>query len=144
MAQSDSQLRTYTANNADASFGDLAARLSEQASRLVRDEFALAQAQAEAKEKAKRLGVGVGKFGMSGVLAMFGGMSATAAAVLGLANVLPGWLAALAVAAVLFMVAGIVALSGKRSVRRAAPLVPTEAVRSAKADVAAVRQAVKR
>lgn len=142
MAQSDSQLRTYTANNADASFGDLAARLSEQASRLVRDEFALAQA--EAKEKAKRLGVGIGKFGMSGVLAMFGGMSATAAAVLGLANVLPGWLAALAVAAVLFMVAGIVALSGKRSVRRAAPPVPTEAVRSAKADVAAVRQAVKR
>ena len=141
MAQSDTHARTY-ANPNDASMGELAARLSEQVSRLVHDELALAQA--EAKQKAKKLGIGVGLFGTSGVLAWFALMTLVAAAVLGLATAVSGWLAALIVAVVLFALAGVAALIGKRDVQRGTPPVPTEAMQSTKDDVAAVRQAVKR
>ena len=141
MARSDPQVHTYT-NPADASIGELASRLSEQVSRLVHDELALAQA--EAKQKAKLFGLGVGMFGASGVLAVFGAMCGVAAAVLGLANVMSGWLAALIVAVVLFVAAGVAALAGRREVRHGSPPVPTEAMRSTKDDVAVVREAVKR
>ena len=140
MAQSDAQVRTYQ-NSDGASVGELAARMSEQVSRLVRDEIALAQA--EAKQKAKRLGVGAGMFGASGMLALFGVACGVAAAVLAFAMVLSGWLAALIVAGVLFAIAGLCALVGIRDVKRGAPPVPTEAMRSTKEDVAALREAVK-
>src|SRR4051812_35096922 len=126
----------------DASLGQLTARMSEQVSRLVRDELALAQL--EATQKTKRLGVGLGMFGGSGLLAFFGTGVAITAAVLGLATVLAPWLAALIVAAALFVVAGLVAVTGKKAVASASPPVPAEAIESTKADVAAVRQAVKR
>jgi uncharacterized membrane protein YqjE len=126
----------------DASVGQLAAQLSEQVSRLVHDELALAQL--EAKRKAKRLGLGAGMFGVSGVLALFGTAVAVAAAVLGLANAVSAWLAAVIIAVVLFVGAALVALTGKKSLRQGTPPVPTEAVASTKADVAAVREAVKR
>jgi hypothetical protein len=138
---SDTHVRTYSKAN-DASVGELAARLSEQVSRLVRDEVALAQA--EMAQKAKRLGIGAGMFGASGVLALFGAGAGVAAAILALSLVVSGWLAALIVALALFVLAGMIALAGRRGVKRASPPVPTEAVRSTKDDVAAVRQAVRR
>jgi Putative Actinobacterial Holin-X, holin superfamily III len=135
-------LRTHTAELDGASIGELTARMSEQVSRLVRDELALAQL--EAKHKAKALGLGVGMFGASGVVAWFGAGCGVAAAVLGLANVLSPWLAAVIVAAALFVVAGVLALAGRAGVKRGGAPIPTEAVESAKADVAVVRQAVRR
>ena len=137
----DSHLRTY--NNDDPSVGQLASQLSEQVSRLVRHELALAQL--EAKRKAKRVGVGFGMFGGSGMLAFYGVGCLVAAAILGIAvSSLSGWLAALIVAGGLFVLAGLLALIGRQNVRRGTPPIPTEAVESTKADVAAVRQAVKR
>ncbi|HET6877844.1 MAG TPA: phage holin family protein [Jatrophihabitans sp.] len=121
--------------------GELSSRLSEQMSRLVRDEIALAQA--EAKQRAKQLGMGVGMFGTGGVFAFFAGACAVAGAVLGLTNVVPGWLAALIVAGVLFALAGIVALIGGRSVKKGSPPVPADAMQSVKADAEAVRNAVR-
>jgi Putative Actinobacterial Holin-X, holin superfamily III len=141
MAQTDGHLRTYT-NPDDASVGQLTARLSEQVSRLVRDELALAQL--EAKSKAKRLGIGAGLFGMSGVFALLGAMAGVAAAILGLALVFSPWLAALLVAGALFLAAGFALVVGALGMKRAAPPVPTEAMQSAKEDVATVRRAVKR
>lgn len=135
-------VRTHAAHLDDASMGQLASRLSEQVSRLVRDELALAQV--EAKQRTKRLGLGLGMFGAGGVLAFFGAGCALAAAILGLANAVAGWLAAVIVAAILFALAGLVALTGKRSVGKGSSPVPTEAVESVKADAAAVRQAVQR
>lgn len=141
-ARPDTQVRTHTADIDDVSLGQLTARVSEQVSRLVRDELALAQV--EAKQKAKRLGLGVGMFGAGGLLALFGTGCAIAAAVLGLASAVPGWVAALIVAGALFVIAGILALAGRSGVRRGAPPIPSEAVDSAKADVATVREAVRR
>ena len=100
----------------DASTGELIGQLTEQLSTLVRDEARLAQA--EVTQKAKKLGLGAGLFGGAGLMAFFGLAVLISAAVLGLAEVLPGWLAALIVAVVLFAVAGVLALVGRRTSRR--------------------------
>jgi membrane protein implicated in regulation of membrane protease activity len=83
-------------------------------------------------------------FGAGGMFAHLGLAVGVAAAVLGLATVFDAWLAAVIVAAALFVLAGLLALVGKKSVARGTPPVPTEAIESTKADVAAVRQAVHR
>jgi MFS family permease len=126
----------------EASVGQLASQLSEQVTRLVRDELSLAQL--EAKQSAKKIGLGVGMFGAGGVFGFFAVGVLVAAAVLGLATTMSGWLAALIVAAALLVIAGIVALTGKKSLAAGTPAMPTEAIESTKADVAAVREAVKR
>ena len=126
----------------DASTGQLIGQLTEQISRLVRDEARLAQA--EVTQKAKRLGVGAGLFGGAGLFAFLGLAVLIAAAVLALALALPGWLAALIVAVVLFAVAGVLALVGKKDVDKGTPPVPTEAIASTKADIATVKESASR
>src|SRR5688500_9633815 len=107
----------------DASTGQLIGQLTEQISRLVRDEARLAQA--EVTQKAKRLGVGAGLFGGAGLFAFFGLAVLIATVVMALALVLPPWLAGLIVTVVLFAIAGVLALVGKKDVEKASPPVPT-------------------
>lgn len=121
----------------DPSTGQLVQQLSTEVSRLVRDELQLAQI--EVTGKAKKAGIGVGMFGGAGVVALYGVGVLLAAAVLGLATVVDAWLAALIVALVLFAVAGIVALLGKKQVDQAAPPVPQQAIANVKEDIDAVR-----
>jgi len=116
----------------DQSTGDLVSQLTEQTSRLIRDELRLAQLELTAK--GKRAGAGAGLFGGAGVLALYGFACFIAAAVLGLAGPVPDWLAALIVGVVLFAIAGIAALIGKREVSAATPPIPQEAVEGLKAD----------
>lgn len=117
----------------EASLGELVTRMSEQTSRLVRDEIKLAQLDLAAK--GKKAGLGAGLFGGAGLFAGYGLGCLVAAAVLALAGPLSGWLAAVIVAAALFVVAGISALVGKREVAAAAPAVPAETVEGVKRDV---------
>ncbi|MEO9138279.1 MAG: phage holin family protein [Jatrophihabitans sp.] len=126
----------------EPSLGELTSQLTEQVSRLVRDEIALAQA--EIKERGKKLGVGAGLFGGAAVLGYFGLGVLIAAAVLGLATTVDAWLAALIVGVALLALAGVVALVGKSNVKQGSPPVPTDAIASVQADVAAVKHAVKR
>jgi nitrate/nitrite transporter NarK len=120
--------------------GDLVRQLSEQVSTLVRDELALARL--ELVEKGKRAGIGVGLFGGAGMFAWYGFGALIATAILALALAMPAWLAALIVAVVLFAVAGVLALLGKKEVSQATPPMPTEAVASTKADVQTIKAAV--
>jgi uncharacterized membrane protein YqjE len=124
----------------EPSTGELVSRLSEQVSRLVRDELALAKV--ELVEKGKRAGIGAGLFGGAGLFAGYGVGVLIATLILALALVWPAWLAALVVGVVLLAVAGVVALVGKKQVSQATPPIPTEAVQSAKADVQTVKAAV--
>jgi uncharacterized membrane protein YqjE len=124
----------------EPSTGELVSRLSEQVSRLVRDELALARV--ELVEKGKRAGIGAGLFGGAGMFAAYGVGVLITTLILALALVWPAWLAALVVGVLLLAVAGVVALVGKKQVSQATPPVPTEAVQSAKADVQAVKAAV--
>lgn len=126
---------------ADRSTADLVKLAAEQMSRLVRDELKLAQT--ELAEKGKRAGIGVGLFGTAGVVSLYGLGVLIAAAILGLATVLPGWLSALIIGVVLFLLAGLMALIGRGQVKKAVPPSPTEAVRNVKADIDTISGAVK-
>jgi membrane-associated protease RseP (regulator of RpoE activity) len=124
---------TASGRTEDGSIGDLVSRMSEQTSRLIRNELRLAQAEMAAK--GKRAGVGAGMFGGAGLLSVFGIGCLVTTAILALAGPVADWLAALIVGIVLFAVAGVVALVGKKQVAQAGPPVPTEAVQGVKQDV---------
>lgn len=117
----------------ELSTGQLVSQLSEQTSRLIRDELRLAQLEMTAK--GKRAGMGAGLFGGAGVIALYGVGCLIAAAILGLAVAISAWLAALIVGLVLFVIAGVAALAGKHEIGEATPPVPTEAVSGVKRDV---------
>ncbi|MEU5938077.1 phage holin family protein [Micromonospora sp. NPDC047548] len=125
----------------EPSTAELVQRATEQVSRLVRDELALARA--ELTQKGKHAGIGIGLFGGGGALALYGLGALVAAAVLLLALAMPAWLAALIVAVALFLLAGVLALVGKKQVSRAVPPVPASTVQSVRADVDVVTAAVK-
>jgi uncharacterized membrane protein YqjE len=116
--------------------------LSEQVSRLVRDELRLARI--ELTEKGKRAGFGAGLFGAAGTVAFLGGATVVAALVMLLALVMPGWVAAAIVAVVLFVIAAVLGLVGRKQVKRAAPLVPAETIESVKADLDLVKESARR
>src|ERR1700735_2332070 len=88
-----------------ASTGDLVKQLSEQVSRLVRDELRLAQL--EMTRKGKQAGVGAGLLGGSGIIALYAVGCLLAAAIIGLATAVAAWLAALIVGVVLLLIAGV-------------------------------------
>ncbi|MFF1821677.1 phage holin family protein [Kribbella sp. NPDC058245] len=117
--------------------GALVSDLTSDMSRLVRDELQLAKA--ELKDKGKEAGVGIGLFGGAGTVALYGLGALIAAAICGLAVVLPAWLAALIVAVVLFAVAAVAALLGKRHVSHATPPIPQRAVEGVHEDLEALK-----
>ena len=124
-------------NGRDTNIGGLVSQATSDLSQLVRDEVELAKV--ELKEKGKEAGVGAGLFGGAGAIALYGLGVLIAAAVLGLATALPAWLSALIVAAVLFAIAGIAALLGKRHVSRATPPMPKRAVDGMHEDLEALK-----
>lgn len=120
---------------------ELVHNLSEQTSQLIRDELRLAQA--ELVDKGKHTGMGLGLFSGAGLLAFFGAAGLIATAILALALVLPGWLAALIVTVLLFAAAGVAALLGKKEVGRGTPPKPERAMDNVKRDVQAVKHPAK-
>jgi uncharacterized membrane protein YqjE len=125
-----------------ATTGELVTRLSGQISELVRGELALAKA--ELTQKGKRAGIGAGLAGAAGVLALYGLGALVATVIAVLALFLPVWAAALIVAVLIFIVAGILGLLGKNQIQRATPPVPENTVESVKRDVATVQERIKR
>jgi Putative Actinobacterial Holin-X, holin superfamily III len=119
--------------NDERSIKELIERLGEQTQALARKEVELAKA--EMGLKAKRLGIGAGAFGGAGLIALLALGALTAAAIMGLAEAVDGWLAALIVAAAYGAVAGILALIGRSRVQAGTPPLPEETVESVKEDV---------
>jgi uncharacterized membrane protein YqjE len=126
----------------EPSTGQLVSQLSTQLSTLVRDEIRLAQL--EVTGKAKKAGLGAGLFGAAGIFAWFGVGALVAAAILGLATAMDGWLAAIIVGVALFVIAGIAALVGKKEVSQSSPPLPAEAIDGVKTDVRTVKEAAHR
>jgi hypothetical protein len=122
----------------DRPTGELVKDLSEQVSRLVKDELRLAQA--EMTRKGKQAGLGAGLLGGGGMAAWFGVGCLVACAIIAIAGVLAAWLAALIIGVALLLVAGIAALLGKGRLRRAGPPVPQEAIGNVRADVGEVKE----
>ncbi len=133
---------TLSSDPTSATTGELVTRLSSQISELVRGELALAKA--ELAQKGKRAGIGAGLAGTAGVLALYGVGALITTVIAALALVLPVWAAALIVAVVIFIVAGVLGLLGKNQIQRATPPVPENTVESVKRDVATVSERIKR
>ena len=121
----------------DRPLGELVQDLSRQTSTLIRQEMRLAQA--ELAEKGRHAGKGAGIFGGAGVVALYGVGALIAAAILGLATVLEPWIAAAAVGVGLLLVAGVLALTGKRELEEAGPPKPEQALDSVQQDIATVK-----
>jgi len=117
--------------------GELVQRMSQQTASLIRQELQLAQV--EMKEKGKRAGLGAGMFGGAGVFALYGVGALIATLILVLATFLEAWIAAAIVTVVLFAVAGILALTGKKEIDQATPAQPEQAIESTKRDVDEVK-----
>src|SRR5947208_10560485 len=85
--------------SSEPSVAELVKQLSEQTSRLARQEVELAKAELTAK--GKRAGIGAGMFGGAGVFGFYAVGALTATAILALATAVAAWLGALIVTAVL-------------------------------------------
>jgi len=101
----------------ERTLGQLVADATQDVSTIVRSEITLAKAEITAD--AKQAGKGAGMFAGAGVMGFLGVVLLLFAVVYGLvAAGLPVWLSFLIVAVVLFVVAGILALVGKKAVKK--------------------------
>ncbi len=134
VAPTQSHGGTTGATTGDETVAELLKALSTQTTTLVHQEIELAKA--ELAEKGKRVGIGAGLFGGAALVAVLALGALVAAAIAGLGEALPVWLAAVAVGVALLAVAGVLGLKGKSEVKQGTPPVPEQAVESTKEDVA--------
>jgi uncharacterized membrane protein YqjE len=113
--------------------GDLVKELSTQVSTLVRQEVELAKA--EVGEKGKKAGVGAGMFGGAGAAALLMLGSLTAFLILVLDLAMPAWAAALIVTALWAVVAGLLALQGRKKMQEMGKPIPEKTIETVKEDV---------
>lgn len=97
------------------------------------------QLKAELARKFKALGIGAGLIAGAIVVVLFTVGVLLTAAILALALVMPGWLAALLIALVLLIVAALLALAGYRELKVGIPPLPTDSISSIKKDINVVR-----
>ncbi len=101
----------------ERTLGQLVADATQDVSTIVRSEITLAKAEITAD--AKHAGKGAGMFAGAGVMGFLGVVLLLFAVVYGLVAVgVPTWLAFLIVAVLLFVVAGILGLVGKKAVSK--------------------------
>ena len=117
----------------DRPIGDLVRQLSDQTTTLVRQEIELAKAEMTAK--GKQVGMGAGAFGAAGLVGLYAVGAVTACLILALSTAVAGWLAALIVGVVYAIVAGVLALVGKKKTQAGTPPLPERAISSTKEDV---------
>ena len=115
----------------EPSLGELVASASKDLSTLVRKEVELAKA--ELSEELGKAGKGAGMFGGAGVTALYGLTFVSLAAMFGLGALMPlGW-AALIVGGVYLLLAGILAMTGKKAFQDFSPK-PERTIRTLKED----------
>jgi len=117
----------------------LAKDLVAQLRRLIASELALFKAEMTAKARAAGMGAGLLAGALLFLFFAFGVL--VTAAVLGFALILPAWLAALIVAAILIVIAVVIGLIGWRSLKRGIPPVPEDLGSELSADVQALKGA---
>ena len=123
-----------------ASLGKLVEQISEQASRLVRAEIALAKA--ELSERAKKSGIGVGLLVLALLILAYATGVLLLAAVYGLGTVWPLWLSALAIGGFMLLVTIVLALVGVQLLKKGTT--KPESVERVKGDIASIKEAMHR
>ncbi|HQG71091.1 MAG TPA: phage holin family protein [Rhodoglobus sp.] len=91
--------------------------------------------QKELLDKVKHAGVGIGLIATALSFAFFALGVLVAAAVIALAQVLPGWAAALIVAGSLLVIAALLVAIGVQQIKKGTPPTPTKTIDSIKQDV---------
>ena len=126
-------MRSDAPNDADRPVGELIRELGDRIATLVRQEIALAKA--ELKEKAKPAAVSVGMFGGTALLGLGAFAAFTTFLIALLALAVDVWAAALIVGIVYGVAAAVLALTGKKKLAEAAPLVPEQTAQTVKEDI---------
>ncbi|GAA0531084.1 membrane protein [Saccharopolyspora subtropica] len=132
----------HTPDLSRRSTGQLISDVGGQLTRLIRTELRLAQL--ELQRKGKQAGAGAAMLGAAGVLGLLGGGTLVATAVIALDIVLDAWLAALIVAAVLLLAAGISALVGRARLKHSAPAMPEASLEAIRQDYHDLSEAIRR
>jgi uncharacterized membrane protein YqjE len=112
--------------------------VAKLAPRQLTDEIALAKI--EIKRKGIQVGVAAAFFAVALLFVAFLVTGLIVAAIMGLATIMPAWLAALLVCAVFLVIALIGALVGLRKFKKAMPLVPEDTIRGLKHDLGIVKE----
>ncbi len=108
------------------------------APRQLNDEIAFAKA--EVKRKGIQLGIAAAFFGVALVFVLLLVIGLVVAAIMGLATIMPAWLAALLVCAAFLVIALLVALVGLRKFKKAMPLMPEDTLRGLKHDLGIAKE----
>jgi uncharacterized membrane protein YqjE len=125
--------QNHSAEPRDQSIGELVKDLASETSTLVRQEIDLAKA--EMTERGKRAGKGAGVLGAAALVGLLAAGALTACLIAALDEAMPTWLAALIVTVVYGAIAAVLAMTGRKQIREAAPPVPEQAIDSVKEDV---------
>ncbi len=126
-------MRSDAPREAERPIGELLRDLGDEISTLVRAEIALAKA--ELAEKSRPAIASAGMFGGGALfgLGAFGALTAFLIAAIALA--LPVWASALIVTVAYGIIAGALALTGKKTLQKAGPLVPEQTAATVKEDI---------
>jgi putative superfamily III holin-X len=127
--------------SAEKPLGEIVTEVTSKAQLLVREEIELAKAEVTAK--VSKLAKGAGFFAGAGVLAVFGLIYLFHMLAIGLADwfSLKVWVGYAIVTVFIFLIVGILAFLGLRSVKKGSPPVPEMAIEEAKKTQAALKEA---
>ena len=130
-------MATHFASSDNRSLGQIVKELTADISTLFRSEIALLKL--EIKDTVAKLGGGAAMFAGAAFVALFGLAFLFVTITLGLVALgVPAWVSSLIVTVVLCVVAGVLALMGKKKFAQV-NFVPNESVQQIKADVEAIK-----
>lgn len=130
-------MATHFASSDNRSLGQIVKELTADISTLFRSEIALLKL--EIKDTVAKLGGGAAMFAGAAFVALFGLAFLFVTITLGLVALgVPAWVSSLIVTVVLFVVAGVLAMIGKKKFAQV-NFVPNESVQQIKADVEAIK-----
>lgn len=121
----------------DRRTSELLSDMTEQVTRLVKDEVQLAVG--ELRVKAKRTGFAAGLGGVAAVSSLLGLMLLIATVVIAINYVVPAWLSTLIVGAALLLAGLAAGLALRVELRRAKPVVPEQTVSNVREDIQTVK-----
>ncbi|MCJ8504780.1 phage holin family protein [Kocuria flava] len=133
-----SKAGTEHSDPGEASILDVVKVFARLLPKQLKDEAQLAKL--ELTDKAKTLGKGAAFVAVGLVFLLLATIALVGAAIAGLAQVMPSWLAALLLAVLFLVVLAVAALIGVSTIKKALPLVPRKAVFGTKYDLGVVKE----
>jgi xanthine/uracil permease len=121
----------------ERSLGELFGELSRETGELIRNEVALARV--EVSQKLSRMGRDVGSLAVGGAIAYAGFLAILAAIILGLAEFIPAWIAALIVGLVVAGIGYFLVQRGLDNLKRQ-DIAPTQTIETLKEDTEWAKQ----